>query len=48
MEQYRRKPILPGVTLLSGFPEECCIYAVEGEGVPTAILYQGESLFDRK
>ena len=34
MEQYRRKPILPGVTLLSGFPEECCIYAVEGRRRP--------------
>ncbi|MBO4676052.1 MAG: MBL fold metallo-hydrolase [Oscillospiraceae bacterium] len=31
MEQYQRKTILPGITLLYGFPEECCIYAAEGE-----------------
>ena len=31
MERYRSKPILPGITLLYGFPEECCIYALEGE-----------------
>ena len=31
MEQYKRKTIRPGVTLLYGFQEECCIYAVEGE-----------------
>ncbi len=30
MEQYQRKTILPGITLLYGFPEECCIWLVEG------------------
>ena len=28
---YERKTLLPGITLLYGFPEECCIYALEGE-----------------
>ncbi len=31
LSKYLCKPILPGITLLYGFPEECCIYAVEGE-----------------
>ncbi len=30
-EKYQTKAVIPGITLLYGFPEECCIYAVEGE-----------------
>ena len=30
-KEYQFKEILPGITLLYGFKEECCIYVVEGE-----------------
>ena len=30
-KEYQSKQIMPGITLLYGFQEECCIYVVEGE-----------------
>ncbi len=30
-KEYQFKEIMPGITMLYGFKEECCIYAIEGD-----------------
>ena len=44
-KEYQSKQILPGISVLYGVREECCIYVVEGdEKVALALLKRLERL----